>query len=218
MKKIITVCVASLFLNACANTGGTGTTMSQIPNSAIGAGIGAAAGAGIGALVGGKDKGKAALIGAAAGTALGAGIGYYMDSQEQELKTSLQGTNVQVQRQGDDLNVVLPGNIAFATNSSNITSSFYPSLDSVANVLIKSPDTTITISGHTDSVGKADANLQLSKNRADSVARYLINKGVSQQRIQTVGFGAQYPIASNDNEQGRSQNRRVEIKIHPKQN
>jgi outer membrane protein OmpA-like peptidoglycan-associated protein len=140
-----------------------------------------------------------------------------MDSQEQELKTSLQGTDVQVQRQGQDLTVVMPGNVTFATNSSTINPNAYASLDSVAGVLVKSPDTTITVSGYTDSVGKADANLQLSKKRAESVANYLVNKGVNSQRIQAVGFGAQYPIASNDNEQGRSQNRRVEIKIHPVQ-
>jgi outer membrane protein OmpA-like peptidoglycan-associated protein len=221
MKKIIIASITSLALTSCATQQGTsastGSIFSQVPNSVIGAGVGAAAGAGIGALVGGKNKGKAALIGAAAGTALGAGIGYYMDSQEQELKKTFQGTPVQVQRQGDDLNIVMPGNVTFATNSSTINSNAYASLDSVASVLIKSPETTITVTGHTDSVGSADANMLLSKNRAESVARYLVNKGVNPQRIQSVGYGAQYPIASNDNEQGRSQNRRVEIKIHPKQ-
>jgi outer membrane protein OmpA-like peptidoglycan-associated protein len=215
MKKIIVATVTSLALTACATNPQTGAP--QISNSAIGATVGALAGAGIGALAGGKHKGKAALIGAAAGTALGAGIGYYMDSQEQALKDSLQGTSVQVQRQGDDLNVVMPSNISFATGSATITPSFYPALDSVAAVLTKSPNTTITVSGFTDSVGKADANQILSKNRANSVAQYLINKGVSAQRIQAVGFGSGSPIASNDTEQGRSQNRRVEIKIHPVQ-
>lgn len=212
MKKIITACVVSLALTACTTNPKTGeSTMSK---TAIGAGIGAATGAGIGALAGGKNKGKAALIGAAAGTALGAGIGYYMDSQEQELQTSLQGTDVQVQRQGEDINLVMPGNVAFASGSANISSSFYKALDSVAAVLNKSPETTITISGHTDSKGNPDANQQLSKNRADSVARYLVNKGISAQRIQTTGFGDRNPVASNDNEDGRSKNRRVEIKIH----
>jgi outer membrane protein OmpA-like peptidoglycan-associated protein len=213
MKKIITVCVVSLALAACTTNPKTGE--SQVSKTAIGAGIGAATGAGIGALAGGKHKGKAALIGAAAGTVVGAGIGYYMDSQEEELKTSLQGTEVQVQRQGEDLNLVMPGNVAFATGSANISSSFYPALNSVATVLNKSPETTITISGHTDSKGNPDANQQLSKNRADSVARYLVNKGINAQRIQTNGFGDRNPIASNDTEDGRSKNLRVENKIHP---
>lgn len=214
MKKIIIASVVSIALTACTTNPTTGE--SQISKTAIGAGIGAAAGAGIGALAGGKHKGKAALIGAAAGTALGAGIGYYMDKQAEELQTNLQGTEVKVQRQGEDLNLVMPGNVAFATGSATINSSFYSTLDSVASVLVKNPDTTLTISGYTDSVGKASSNLQLSKNRADSVARYLINKGVNQARIESVGYGDQNPIASNDTEQGRAQNRRVEIKIHPK--
>lgn len=209
MKKMITVCVVSLALTACAG-------QSKITNTAIGTGVGAATGAavgaGIGALTG--NAGKGAWIGAAAGAALGTGVGYYMANQEEELKAGLQGTEVQVQRQGEDINVVMPGNVAFATGSANISSSFYPALDSVANVLTKSPETTITISGHTDSVGNANSNQQLSKNRADSVGRYLVSKGVNPQRIQTVGYGDRNPIASNGNEAGRSKNRRVEIKIH----
>jgi outer membrane protein OmpA-like peptidoglycan-associated protein len=215
MKKMIIATITSLALTACVTNPQTGAT--QMSNSAIGAAVGAAAGAGIGALAGGKNKGKAALIGAAAGTALGAGLGYYMDSQEQELKTSLQGTDVQVQRQGQDLTVVMPGNVTFATASADISAAAYPALTSVATVLTKSPDTTITVSGYTDSVGSADTNMQLSKKRADSVASYLASKGVAMQRIQSVGFGSSNPIASNDNEQGRSQNRRVEIKIQPVQ-
>lgn len=215
MKKIIIASVVSLALTACTTNPKTGE--SQVSKAAIGAGIGAATGAGIGALAGGKNKGKAALIGAAAGTALGAGIGYYMDTQEQELQSNLQGTEVQVQRQGEDLNLVMPGNVAFTTGSANINSSFTSTLDSVASVLVKNPETTLTVSGYTDSKGNSAANQTLSKNRADSVARYLVSKGVSQNRIQSVGFGDSNPIASNDNEQGRSKNRRVEIKIHPKQ-
>jgi outer membrane protein OmpA-like peptidoglycan-associated protein len=124
---------------------------------------------------------------------------------------------VQVQRQGEDLNVVMPGNVTFATASSDVSPAAYPALTSVAAVLTKSPNTTITVAGYTDSVGSADANLALSKKRADSVASYLVSKGVAAQRIQSVGFGNSNPVASNDNEQGRSQNRRVEIKIHPVQ-
>mgnify|MGYP000300031259 CR=1 FL=1 len=130
MKKMITVCVVSLALTACAG-------QSKITNTAIGTGVGAATGAavgaGIGALTG--NAGKGAWIGAAAGAALGTGVGYYMANQEEELKAGLQGTEVQVQRQGEDINVVMPGNVAFATGSANISSSFYPALDSVANVL-----------------------------------------------------------------------------------
>lgn len=209
MNKIIIACVTSLALAGCTSTG-------QISKAAIGAGVGAATGAGIGALAGGKNKGKAALIGAAAGTALGAGIGYYMDSQEKDLKAAVQGTPVQVQRQGDNIAIIMPGNIAFATGSAELSSSFYPSLDAVADVLLKSPDTTLTIAGHTDSVGNADTNKQLSQKRADAVASYLVTKGINSQRIQAIGYGDTRPVAANDTEEGRSKNRRVVIQILPK--
>lgn len=209
MKKIIIASVVSLALTGCAG-------QSKVTNTAIGTGVGAASGAAIGAGIGAiaGDAGKGAWIGAAAGAVIGTGAGYYLANQEEELKTGLQGTDVEVQRQGEDLNVIIPGNIGFATNSATLNRSAYASLNSVAAVLVKSPNSSITVSGHTDSVGNATANQQLSKKRADSVARYLINQGVAAQRIQTVGFGGQYPVASNDNEQGRAQNRRVEIKIH----
>lgn len=212
MKKIIIVSVVSLALTACAG-------QSKLANTAIGTGVGAASGAavgaGIGALAGNAKKG--AWIGAAAGAVVGTGVGYYLGSQEEELQKSLQGTEVKVERQGQDLNLVMPGNVAFATGSANISPSFHSTLDSVASVLVKNPETTLTISGYTDSKGNPESNMKLSQNRADSVARYLVNKGVAAQRIQSVGYGDSNPIASNDNEQGRSQNRRVEIKIHPKQ-
>jgi outer membrane protein OmpA-like peptidoglycan-associated protein len=140
-----------------------------------------------------------------------------MDSQEKQLKSEFKGTDVKVQRQGDDIAVIMPGNVAFATGSAELSSGFYSSLDAVADVLTKNPDTTITIAGHTDSVGNADANQQLSQNRASAVARYLVNKGISSQRIQAVGFGDRQPVATNDTEEGRAKNRRVVIQIHPKQ-
>jgi outer membrane protein OmpA-like peptidoglycan-associated protein len=209
MKKIIIVSVVSLALAACAG-------QSKMTNTAIGTGVGAATGAAVGAGIGAiaGDAGKGAWIGAAAGAALGTGVGYYLGSQEEELQKGLQGTDVKVERQGEDLNVVMPGNVAFATGSANITPSFYSTLDAVANVLVKYPESTITISGHTDSVGNAAANQELSQRRAESVKQYLMNKGVAAQRMQAVGFGDRNPIASNDNEAGRSKNRRVEIKIH----
>jgi outer membrane protein OmpA-like peptidoglycan-associated protein len=215
MKKIIIAAVTSIALAACSTNPKTGE--SQVSKAAIGAGVGAAAGAGIGALAGGKNKGKAALIGAAAGAALGGGVGYYMDTQEKELQNTFKGTDVQVQRQGEDVTVIMPGNVAFASGSADLTPSFYPNLNSVADVLVKNPNSSITISGHTDSVGNADLNQQLSQNRANSVARYLVSKGVASQRIQAVGYGDRQPIALNDTEDGRSKNRRVEIKIHPTQ-
>ena len=107
----------------------------------------------------------------------------------------------------------MPGNVAFATNSAELNSSFYPALDSVAKVLTDAPATTLAIIGYTDSRGTLDLNKALSKNRADTVGRYLVSKGVSVQRIQTSGLADSNPIASNDTEEGRAKNRRVEIKL-----
>lgn len=211
MKKMTGICLAAALLTGCAIDPYTGEQ--KVSNTAWGAGVGAAGGAAIGALAGG---GKGALIGAAAGTAVGAGTGYYFDRQESQLRARLEGTGVRVQRQGDNLNLIMPGNITFMTNSAEINSGFYPVLDSVSTVLKEFSDTSIDISGYTDSTGSFEHNQKLSEARANSVASYLVRSGVGHGRIQARGFGERYPIASNDNEMGRAQNRRVEISIRPK--
>ena len=109
----------------------------------------------------------------------------------------------------------MPGNITFRTDSADINSSFYPVLNSVAKVLNKYNNSTVMVSGHTDSTGSADYNLELSKDRAMSVAEYLKGQGVKASRFEVLGMGSSNPIASNSNAAGRSQNRRVEIKIIP---
>ncbi|MGR9045647.1 MAG: OmpA family protein [Gammaproteobacteria bacterium] len=211
MKKFTGICLAATLIGGCAIDPYTGEQ--KVSNTAWGAGAGAAGGAAIGALAGG---GKGALIGAAAGTAVGAGTGYYFDRQEAQLRARLEGTGVRVQRQGDNLNLIMPGNITFMTNSAEINSNFYPILDSVGTVLKEFSDTSIDVSGYTDSTGSFEHNQKLSEARANSVASYLVRSGVSHGRIQARGFGERNPIASNDNEMGRAQNRRVEIHIRPK--
>ena len=211
MKKITVLVLAAALSTGCAIDPYTGEE--KVAKSGWGAGIGAASGAAIGALAGG---GKGALIGAGAGAALGAGVGYYMDRQEAQLRQRLEGTGVRVQRQGDNLNLIMPGNITFATDSANISSSFYSVLDSVGIVLAEFKDTSIDISGYTDSTGGDMYNQQLSERRANSVASYIVRTGVAHGRIQSRGFGKRYPVASNDTAMGRAQNRRVEISIRPK--
>lgn len=213
MKKVSQVfAVTTVFLSACATDPYTG--QEKVSNSGIGAGAGAAIGAASGALIGGDGTG--ALIGAAAGAALGGGIGLYMDRQEDQLRNRLQGTGVQVQRQGDNLKLIMPGNITFATDSADISANFFPVLDSVATVLAEFDDTSINISGYTDSTGSDMHNQILSESRANSVASYLVRSHVHHGRIQARGFGERYPIASNDTAVGRAQNRRVEISIRPR--
>ncbi len=211
MKKTLTICLFSLLLFAgCAIDPYTGEE--RISRTGAGAGIGAVTGAAIGALA---DGGKGALIGAAAGTAVGGGIGYYMDRQEAKLRKQLEGTGVRVRREGDNIRLIMPGNITFATNSSDINSSFYPVLDSVALVLKEFDDSNLDITGFTDSTGGFELNQRLSENRANSVAVHLINQDTNQSRVAARGMGERYPVASNDTEAGRTQNRRVEISIRP---
>jgi outer membrane protein OmpA-like peptidoglycan-associated protein len=177
---------------------------------------GAAAGAVVGAATSSrKDRTKGALIGATVGGAAGAGYGYYVDQQEARLRQELTGTGVQVIRNGDNLQLVMPGNITFASNSADISSSFYPTLNSLVKVFQEFNRNGIDIVGHTDSTGSMDLNMRLSQQRAGSVASYLTGQGVSGARISSRGVGPSQPIASNETQAGRAQNRRVEINLRP---
>lgn len=164
-------------------------------------------------LVGAIDSGQHARNAALGCGAIGAGVGAYMDAQEVELRQELQGTGVQVNRNGDQLDLIMPGNITFNTNEYDIRSDFFPVLDSVAQVLYKFTDTRLQVIGHTDSTGARDYNYNLSNRRAGSVSNYLASRGVDQNRLLVQGVGPDRPIASNDNEQGRASNRRVELQI-----
>ncbi|WP_304639043.1 OmpA family protein [Pseudomonas sp.] len=177
---------------------------------------GAAAGAVVGAATSSrKDRTKGALIGATVGGAAGAGYGYYVDQQEARLRQELTGTGVQVIRNGDNLQLVMPGNITFASNSADISSSFYPTLNSLVKVFQEFNRNGIDIVGHTDSTGSMDLNMRLSQQRASSVASYLTGQGVAGNRISSRGVGPSQPIASNETQAGRAQNRRVEINLRP---
>jgi outer membrane protein OmpA-like peptidoglycan-associated protein len=202
-------------LVGCASTDPyTGTQKTS--NTAKGAGIGAVVGAAIGAATSSKsDRTKGILTGAAAGGAIGGGTGYYMDKQEAKLRQTLAGSGVQVQRDGDNIRLIMPGNITFATGQYDIRGDFYPTLNSVVLVLKEYPQTAIRIGGHTDSTGSQETNQVLSERRAGSVGQYLQGQGVSAGRIQTNGYGPRYPIASNDSESGRQANRRVELELLP---
>jgi len=185
----------------------------EASNKAKGAGIGAAAGAVIGAIAGGSRR--SVLLGAGIGALTGLGVGAYMDAQEDKLRAQLQGTGVSVTRNGDYIILNMPGNITFATGSSDINAGFYQILNSVALVVNEFEKTYIDITGHTDNVGAADFNQQLSEKRASSVARYLESQQVLPQRIITKGMGLEAPIASNDTSEGRAMNRRVELMLTP---
>lgn len=184
-------------------------------NTAKGAGMGALAGAAIGAATAGKDKNKAIKQGALAGAAVGAGAGYYMDTQEAKLRQQLEGTGVRVERIGDTIRLIMPGNITFATDSTSLQSSFTSVLNSVVQVVKEFDETLLQINGYTDSTGSFEYNQKLSEQRADSVARYFLNNGIAPGRIRTEGKGPRDPVASNDTASGRAQNRRVELNLIP---
>lgn len=208
MKKITTT-VLTLFVLASCTTSDP-YTGEQKTRKSVKYG---AAGAIVCGLIGATRNSTSARNAAAGCGAIGAGVGAYMDHQENELREELQGTGVEVMREGDQIQLNMPSSITFNTNEFNIKNSFYSSLDSVAQVLYKYKDTTLEVVGHTDSVGKDDYNQDLSYKRAYSVADYLTAQGVQGNRIQTQGFGETRPIADNNTDSGRAQNRRVEMYI-----
>lgn len=214
LKRFIFILATSSLL-ACTTTDPY-TGEQKTSNATKGAGIGALSGAILGAATASKeDRKKGALTGAVVGGAVGGGVGYYMDQQEAKLRQQLQGTGVQVRREGDNLYLIMPGNITFATGRAEINAGFYEVLNSVSLVLKEFNKTSIRISGHTDSTGNASSNETLSEDRAESVGQYLKGRGVAAGRIQTTGYGSRKPIASNTTATGREQNRRVELELLP---
>lgn len=214
MLKLAALSASLAMLAGCTTNPYTGEQ--QAGKAGIYGGVGAVSGALIGAATSSKkDRAKGALIGAAVGGAAGGGYGYYVDTQEAKLRQTLQGTGVQVQRVGDNLTLIMPGNITFASNSADIASSFYPTLNSLVMVFKEFNKNGIDIVGHTDSTGSLQLNQDLSNRRARSVAAYLQANGVAASRISSWGAGPSQPIARNDTAAGRAQNRRVEINLRP---
>ncbi|NNU15538.1 OmpA family protein [Parvularcula sp. ZS-1/3] len=214
MKKLI-LGAAVIALAACTTDPYTGEQ--QASKTARNAVIGSVAGAVVGAVVanntGGGDARKGAIIGATAGGLTGGAIGIYQDRQEARLREELRATGVRVQRDGDRISLIMPGNITFATDQSAIRSDFFATLNSVAKVIAEFDETVVLVQGHTDSTGSDAYNDQLSVERAVAVGNYLASQGVAVARIDATGFGEREPIASNDTAEGRAQNRRVEIDL-----
>lgn len=179
--------------------------------------IGAAVGGAVGLITGDDsvERKKRALVGAGLGALAGAGVGAYMDRQEAKLRAELERTGVSVTRNGDNITLNMPGNITFATNSSDLNANFYDVLNSVSTVLMEFDKTVIEIAGHTDSRGETDYNQALSERRASAVASYLGTRNIRTDRIITVGAGETHPIATNDTDVGRQANRRVELTLVP---
>ncbi|ABO22779.1 OmpA family protein [Shewanella loihica] len=216
-QKLVAAILAgsTLFISACQTTNPY-TNESQNAKATNGAIIGAIAGAAIGVASSSKsDRGKGALIGAASGAAVGGGIGYYMDVQEAELRKQLQSTGVSVTRNGDNIILNMPNEVTFGVDQSVLSSRAKNVLDSVALVAKEYDETMLNVMGFTDSSGSESYNLRLSQVRAAEVANYLMSREIKSQRISSVGMGESRPIADNSTQQGRAQNRRVEIVLSP---
>ena len=214
-SRLLIAASAAVLLAGCASQNPYDNQPPSSNKTAKYGGLGALAGAAAGALISHDNRGKGALIGAAIGGASAAGYGYYADKQEAEFRQSMQGTGVEVQRQGDQIKLIMPGNITFATDSSEIVSNFYAPLHNLASSFKQFNQNTIEIVGFTDSTGSRQYNMDLSQRRAQSVATYLTAQGVDGTRLSTRGAGPDQPIASNATADGRAQNRRVEVNLRP---
>jgi outer membrane protein OmpA-like peptidoglycan-associated protein len=193
------------------------TQESKTSSATKGAIIGAAAGAVVG-LVSGDDaveRRQHALIGAGVGALAGGAVGAYQDRQEAKLRAELQGSGVSVTRMGDNITLNMPGNVTFATDSSDLSPAFFDVLTSVTKVLKEFDKTVVEVAGHTDSTGSDSYNQSLSERRAGSVAQYLRSQGILNDRLLTVGMGEARPVADNSSDPGRQANRRVEITMVP---
>ena len=217
MKNRILMAVGVILLASGCETLDPYTGESQMSKSTKGALIGAASGAVIGLASGDDavDRRQRALIGAGVGALAGGSVGYYMDRQEAKLREELQGTGVSVTRDGDNITLNMPGNVTFATDSSDLNPAFFDVLSSVGKVVNEFDQTIVEVAGHTDSTGSESYNQSLSERRASTVSTYLRSRGVDEQRMITIGLGEAMPVADNSQPAGRQANRRVEITMVP---
>ena len=215
MKKLAISGLAVLVVLASGLSGCK--SIKNANNTQKGAGIGVAAGALIGGIIGnyagkGGNAVWGSVIGAAVGGGTGAIIGSKMDKQARKITEALPGADVE--RVGEGIRLVLKEDaVRFDVNKSTLTNQAKMNLDKLIPVFREYSETNIDIFGYTDSSGKPEYNLTLSKSRAESVKSYLISKGLVAERLKTTGLGIADPIASNETVEGKSQNRRVEFAI-----
>ncbi|HEY6021128.1 MAG TPA: OmpA family protein [Candidatus Paceibacterota bacterium] len=216
VKTLSFILVVSLLLASACTTINPYTEEKQTSKATEGSAIGGVLGAILGAATASKGhRAESALIGGGIGAIAGGGAGYYMDVQEAKLRQKLKGTGVHVARQGNDLHLIMPGDVTFQTNSADLNSRFFEVLDSVAIILQEYKSTLVTVAGYTDSTGTAEYNQKLSEHRASTVALYLHSRGVAKERLAAVGYGEKHPVAGNSTAEDRAKNRRVEIMLEP---
>lgn len=212
-KTIVLLGVTTAMLAGCVSP--IAPTTEENRRTQTGAVTGALIGGAIGATSKGSDRFAKAAVGAGIGALIGGAIGSSLDAQAAELRNSIGNDGVSVTNTGSELIVNLPQDILFATGSANLRSDLTRDIQAVARSLINYPNTTVQVIGHTDNVGSAALNQDLSQRRAASVASILRSNGVPGARIVAFGRGEDQPVASNLSDAGRAQNRRVEIVIRP---
>lgn len=205
-KKIFKLSIVIIFLGFISF--GCGASKA-VKGGAVGAAAGGAVGAAVGSQTGNTATG--AIIGAAIGGTAGALIGNYMDKQAEEMRNDLEGA--EIERVGEGIKITFDSGILFDFDSAELRTNAKNEIDQLSDILKKYEDTNILVTGYTDSVGSEEYNQKLSERRARSVVDYAENLGVNESRFSVVGHGESHPVATNDTEWGRQQNRRVEIAV-----
>lgn len=205
MKKyLIAAIIGSLIFAGCK-------TSRAFKGGAIGTGTGAVIGGVVGKTAGNTALG--AVIGAAVGGAAGAVIGRQMDKQAEEIRNNVPNAEV-IHKPGDEGIIInFNSGVLFGFNKTDLTPASVKSIEELSTILNKYPDTNVLIEGHTDSKGSDAYNQTLSERRAGVVSEYLKNKDIAASRLKTVGYGENQPVASNETDEGRTQNRRVTFVI-----
>jgi outer membrane protein OmpA-like peptidoglycan-associated protein len=209
MKSISKITLGLVFL-AIMTVSVSSCKMNKTKKGAI---IGTGGGAAIGAVIGRASGNTAlgALIGATVGGTAGAIIGRKMDKQAEEIKNDV--PNAKVYRVGEGIIVEFNDKILFGFDQSDLNESSKANLNQLVGVLNKYPDTNIEVQGHTDNTGSDSYNMSLSKRRASVVSSYLKSRGIASNRTTTKGYGESAPNYSNDTDDDRAKNRRVEFLI-----
>ncbi len=218
-RPLAATLLASLFAAGCAtNDLGDRRDLSKTEKGAI---IGTASGAVLGAVINHRNRGKGALIGAVGGGLTGAGVGYYMDQQakdlEKQLQSQIQRGEITVEKRARDnaLLVSMTANTGFDSGLAVLKPGYLPTLDKIAQVLNQYGKTTVSVIGHTDSIGTHEYNQALSEQRAQAVMDHFAARNVNPLRLESYGKGKAEPRADNSTEAGRALNRRVELWVLP---
>jgi outer membrane protein OmpA-like peptidoglycan-associated protein len=209
-RKTIAILASIIMITSCTAVKNTNKTQR---GGAIGAAGGAVIGGVIGNNVGKGNTALGAILGAVVGGAAGGYIGNRMDKQAKRIEEEIPGA--EVTRVGEGINVTFTedAGVYFDTNKSNVKGTSATTLDKLAGIFKEYPNSNILVEGHTDSAGSDAYNMSLSEQRAQSVTKYLIGKGIDSSRFTTKWYGENQPKGDNATTEGKAANRRVELAI-----